>query len=181
MALNRPPRDALMLLGYIQAAVHDPLLGGSLSRVTQNVYESYRQRYLAQGEAAPTIPFGSLNQEIGIAFAQRRAQLELQAARSERARTGNDIAITRAMMAPSFRAELGAQPEAGSRVQIRYSYLTGDPSLPVEKYRTYIPGLGGPASLNELEDLVDQDAIANSENYGEFYLERTDYLSIEFY
>ena len=170
-----------MLLGYIQAAVHDPELGHSLSAVTQNVYQAYNQRYLALGEQPPTIAFGSLNQEIGIAFAQLRAQREVSAAQAERQRTGNDIAVTRAMLAPSFRAQLGAQPGPDSRLQVRYSYLAGDPSLPVEKFRTYIPELLGPATLAELEDLVEQDAIANSEDYGEFYLERTGYLSIEFY
>ena len=178
---SRPPRDALQLLGYIQAAVHDPELGHSVAKVTQYVHQAYAQRYAAMGEQPPTIAFGSLNQEIGIAFSQLRAQRNYAQAQAEYRAKGLDRALTPQMSAPSFRAELGSQPTSTSRQQIRYSYLAGDPNLPVEVYRTYIPEVPGPASVAELEDLVEQDALASSEDYGEFYLERTGFISIEFY
>jgi hypothetical protein len=178
---SRPGRDTLSLLGYIQAAVHDPELGGSVAKVTQYVHQAYAQRYLALGEQPPTIAFGELNQALGQAFAQRRAQVEVQRSLAQMRESGNDVAITREHLAPSFHAAPGAQPSETSRLQVRYSYLTGDPNLPVESFRTYIPEVPGPATLAELEDLIEQDAIASSEDYGEFYLERTGYLSIEFY
>lgn len=181
MASSRPPRDALQLLGYISAAVHDPELQGSVAKVTQFVYEAYSQRYAALGEQPPTIAFGSLNQEIGIAFAQLRAQREYAAAQAEFRNTGNDQALTNRMLAPSFRAELGQQPTATSRLQFRYSYVAGGPGLETEVFRTYVPDLPGPASVAELEDLLEQDAIAQAEDYGEFFMQRTDFVSPEFF
>lgn len=181
MSSNQPGRADLELWGYITAAVHDPELGGSLAKVTQNVYETYRQRAIARGEVPSALDFGSINSDLSVAFAQRRAEQAYARARAEFARTGFDQALLPEHQAPAINVREGATPGATQAWAVRYGYLAGDPDLPVEVFKTYTPNLPNPATLADLEQQLDEDAAANAENYGQFLLQRTGFVSIQYY
>lgn len=181
MSSSYPPRADLVLQGFISAAVHDPALGGSVARVTQNVYAAYNDYYLSRGLEPPRIAFGGINRELGIAFAQRRAEQSYARSLAEFKRTGFDQALTPEHQARAFYHREGAAAGPTSNWHVRYGVRTGSEEFAVETFYTYEPDLPNPATVADLEQQLDEDAAAHTENYGEFLLERTGFVSIQYY
>lgn len=180
MAPIEPRPDFLRLTGIISAAVRNPANHGSLSAVTRDLYETYKQQYLALGEQPPPLLPAQVNPLLSVAFEQRRAEGALARARATFRETGLDQAITREMMARDFDVKAGAGTVRPVVPRIRYAYLSGEGELAQERFVTWNPEGATPATVAQLQDALEADAAAHAEDYGEFYSGLTDLGGITF-
>lgn len=152
--------------GVFQTAVNDSQVRATPGGVQMYVWQSLTNEYAGRGETLPRGAFAAVNQLLGLAGRQRRAEQELGRARLTMEETGLDQAVTGSMIAPHLDSRPLSEQVAGA--QYRVVYLTqelvdGDPVL---SYRTHDFGYDLPQSLGGLQAEVDMSAQLLAADYG---------------
>lgn len=152
--------------GTFQAAVNDPEVRRQPGGVQQYVWQDLRNYYLSRGEPLPAGAFQAVNQLLGLAGEQRRAQLELSRAYRLREETGRPVAIHAGMIASHLDTRsLSDMPEGA---QHRVVYLTSNiiDGQQVLSHQTHDFGFALPQSLDTLNELIESAAQVEAADYG---------------
>lgn len=154
------------LWGYVQAAVNDAELVG-LGAKTQYIWRAYQERVLPElGPGAPPLTIRDVGQLTSLAYAQRNARAQLQAALRTAEQTGFDQAITPSMFASDLDTPTGAGLYRPNLARIRFGASITEGGIAVEQIRTYEPGLQGPQTVNEMRRMAADAAQVFAEKYG---------------
>src|SRR6266702_3258651 len=152
--------------GTFQAAVNDPVVRATPGGVQQYVWQDLRNYYLSRGEPLPAGSFNAVNQLLGLAGQQRRAQLELSKAYRLREETGQPVSVHAGMI--STHLDTRALNEMPEGAQHRVVYLTSNivDGVSILSHQTHDFGYALPQNLDTLNELVTSAAQVEAADYG---------------
>jgi hypothetical protein len=178
--MSSPPYEPnlQLLWGTIQRAVRDPELRARPGGVVQNVWESYKQSYVAAGGIPPPLGIQQVNPLVSLASAQVRAERELAASIATYKATGFDQAITAAHIARDIDWRPGAGEVVPAFYRVRFQSEISVEGESMSRYVTWSPELNLPASVSGLLSVLEESAAAAAEDYGEEWSGLGDFVSI---
>lgn len=174
--------DLTQLWGIIQRAVRDPELRSRSGGVVQNVWESYKQAYVAAGVQPPRLTVQQVNPLVAIASAQVRAEQRLATTIASVRSGGPEQAITAQHIAPDIDSQRGAGSTLPASYRVRFDVDLNVDGIRMSHTLTWNPEISLPATVSSLLDALDEAARAAVENdspvIGAEYLGLGDYVSI---
>lgn len=165
-----PLAQLLNLWGHAQNAYRDPELRARPGGVTQFLWETFKQTYLARGQQPPAVTIQDMNRLVSLAGQQWRAERRLNGAINTFRTTGLDQALTAEHFAPDIDSRSPSQQPMGPNYRIRFNATYLVEGVAQELHFTWDPGLAAPVSTADLVGGLEEAGMGFAEDYGHTFV-----------